>query len=112
MQGEAGPGAVFGEDRRPWATSERIPFTAENSSWPLPVKACEAASPDPARKLTTNAPRGHQRRQGNGPGDSQARGGRARFQIGLDNKKPQAIDLGFPSGAGDENRTRALSLGS
>ncbi|GHE13936.1 hypothetical protein GCM10010339_82870 [Streptomyces alanosinicus] len=26
--------------------------------------------------------------------------------------KPQATDLGFLSGAGDENRTRALSLGS
>jgi hypothetical protein len=26
--------------------------------------------------------------------------------------KPQATDLGFHSGAGDENRTRALSLGS
>ncbi len=27
-------------------------------------------------------------------------------------QKPQVIDLGFPCGAGDENRTRALSLGS
>ncbi|GLX50124.1 hypothetical protein Shyhy01_30740 [Streptomyces hygroscopicus subsp. hygroscopicus] len=45
-----------GEERGLWATSEGIPFTAENSSWPLPVKACEAASPEPARKLTTNAP--------------------------------------------------------
>jgi len=33
-------------------------------------------------------------------------------RIGLDNKQPQVADLGFHYRAGDENRTRALSLGS
>lgn len=110
-----------GEDRGPWATSEGIPFTAENSSWPLPVKACEAASPEPARKLTTNAPadisagrvrsgrlagpRGRCRTASRSPGTHRSRRNHCA-------RHPQAADLGFLSGAGDGNRTRALSLGS
>ena len=50
---------------------------------------------------------------GHHPHNEQHRIARRHGQLGgrRDNNKPQATDLGFHHAAGDENRTRSLSLG-